>query len=421
MVKIDRCETCKSISKCEVCGKSILRFEHIGVRAVQGKNQSGIWHFANPCGHLVKTKYSSANVKYNGGPLWKNGYVWQNVYWGNFFSKDSSSAWVKNIEKATFDIESDKSYSGELSQYNVGIGKFVPFIIIKSDPPSKISDAEIKQALMKWINSNIVSNFGSKGAYNIFFPPGVTVLLSPTEASCKIFCDYHNSIDGSKGPFYTVEPYPCNRGCNQCNNNLLDTLVQGLSEEMVELKTDMDPGSGWVIGNEELCDFCDHNFVCNQLSTGEFVNSWYEEKRKTCWTSNSRFEIEKRKRVENRKKLMELLIIVGGLIGGFSLLSQQTTYAIAAMFGIFLTSSLLYYILILESEENQSGILYKLLHPFNRYCGLLVAFTFSSLLGLLFYRSINYQIFSTDFLNFTILETILLILIGDYLYRIPRN
>jgi len=169
---MERCESCKNISKCEVCGKSISRFEHVGVRAVHGKNQSGIWHFARPCGHLITTKYPSANIKYNIGPLWKNGYVWQNVYWGSFFTKGSSSDWVKNIEKATLNIESDKSYSAGLSQYNVGIGKFASFVIIKIDPPLKISDAQIKQTLMKWISSKIVSNVGTKGAYNIFFPPG---------------------------------------------------------------------------------------------------------------------------------------------------------------------------------------------------------------------------------------------------------
>ena len=62
-----------------------------------------------------------------------------------------------------------------------------------------------------------------------------------------------------------------------------DTLTQGLSEEMIELKSDMDPGTGWVIGNEEICDYCDANFVCNRIATGEYVNSWYDKSKGACW------------------------------------------------------------------------------------------------------------------------------------------
>ncbi len=224
-----------------------------------------------------------ATVRYNGGPLWKNGYSWQNVYWSPYFTSNTSSAWVTRLEKATRDMESDNSYGGGLSQYNVGIGRVIPFTIIKTPPPTKLSDHQIRQALTGWISQGSVSQLGTEGAYNIFLPLGVTVSLSPHERSCSVFCDYHNTVDGSKGPFYTVEPYPCALGCNGCTNDPFDTFTLGFSEEMVELKTDMDPGTGWVIGNEELCDFCDRNFFCNQISTGEYVKSWYDKNIGTCW------------------------------------------------------------------------------------------------------------------------------------------
>src|SRR5216683_4086038 len=264
----ERCDVCKSVSSCNVCGSSISWFEHIGVRAVAGR-ESGIWHYASPCRHRNQLLATSAKVKYGGGPLWKNGYTWQSVYWGPYFTSSSASAWVASVEKAVSDMESDKTYSGGLSQYNVGIGKVSPLIKVETSPAAKISDAQIKQTLTGWIASGTVPDVGGRGAYNIFLPPGVTVALTPLEASCAVFCDYHNTVNGSNGPFYTVEPYPCANGCNQCTNNPFDTLTQGLSEEMVELKTDMDPGTGWVIGNEELCDFCDRNFVCNQIPGGE--------------------------------------------------------------------------------------------------------------------------------------------------------
>jgi len=280
----DRCESCTSISTCNVCGGSISGFEHIGVRASQnGGLESGVWHYASPCLHLNKLRVRGANVKYNGGPLWKNGYTWQNLYWGPYFANSSVSAWVASVEKAVRDIETDQTYSLGLSLYNVGIGKINPLINIKTAPAAKISDAQIKQILTGWISSGTVPNLGGKGAYNIFLPPGVTVSLSPVEASCSFFCDYHNTVNGSNGPFYTIEPYPCVKGCNQCTNSPLDTLTQGLSEEMVELKTDMNPGTGWVIGNLELCDYCDAKFACNRITGGEYVNSWYDKNKKACW------------------------------------------------------------------------------------------------------------------------------------------
>ncbi len=288
---MDRCESCRRITACGICGGSVSRFDHVGVRASSGvgdaAQESGIWHYARPCGHKthLPTSRAQAKVKYNGGPLWKNGYSWQNVYWGPYFEQTTASAWVARLEKATLDIESDQSYSGGLSQYNVSIGRVVPFTIIKTAPPTKLSDNQIKQALTNWISEGTVSKLGTRGGYNIFLPPGVTVSLSPQEQSCSAFCDYHNSAGGIKGPFYTVEPYPCAQGCNRCTSDPFDTLTQGLSEEMVELKTDMDPGTGWVIGNEELCDYCNRNFVCNRISTGEYVNSWYDKERGACWKS----------------------------------------------------------------------------------------------------------------------------------------
>src|ERR1700704_6518809 len=91
----DRCESCNNIASCNVCGSSISGFEHIGVRSTAG-HESGIWHYANPCRHLNQIRARSANVKYGGGPLWKSGYIWQNIYWGPYFGGSAASAWVKS-------------------------------------------------------------------------------------------------------------------------------------------------------------------------------------------------------------------------------------------------------------------------------------------------------------------------------------
>jgi hypothetical protein len=162
---------------------------------------------------------------------------------------------------------------------DMGIGSLKGHTIITTDPPSVVDDSQIQQQLEAWIERGILPDLGMKGAYNIFLGSGVTVTLQ-RDSSCVTFCDFHN-FTGKHA--YTVEPYPCSSGCNQCTADQYDTLTQGLSEEIVELKTDFNPGTGWVIGQEELCDFCNHHFVCNQIRTGEYVNAWYDSLKGSCW------------------------------------------------------------------------------------------------------------------------------------------
>jgi hypothetical protein len=293
---MNRCDACKNVSKCAICGASSDYFHHVGVRGTTNrlripvidynvtydKQPSGVWHYSQPCNHRVYLAATSSIVKYNGGPLWQDGYTWQNIYWGSYYTKPSSAQWMKKLELVVAHLESDIRYSGGLRQYNVGIGKVIGPVIVQQDPPSQLSNDQIAGTLTGWIGAGTVADLRANGAYNIFLPPGTTALLSG-DLSCNTFCDYHDTVSGPSGPFYTVEPYPCARGCNQCTKDPFDTLTQGLSEEMVELKTDMDPGTGWVIGNEEICDYCDANFVCNRIATGEYVNSWYDKSKNACW------------------------------------------------------------------------------------------------------------------------------------------
>lgn len=281
-----RCRFCVELRNCPVCGNSIETLNHVGVRG-SSRGSSGIRHYAIPCMDRIDLSYGPLVqltvgdlAAYNGGPLWKNGYKWYNVFWGSYWNGNSV---VAKINNATGDIEGDLSYSGGLREYNVGVGVMAGHIVVAANPPATVAEGDIGTAILEWISSAQVPNLGTAGAYNIFLPPGVTALLGK-DTSCSTFCDYHDSVNGSAGPFFTLEPYPCTSGCNQCTSNSFGTITQGLSEEMVELKTDMNPGTGWVIGNEEICDYCDQNFVCNQISSGEYVNAWYSNKRGKCWT-----------------------------------------------------------------------------------------------------------------------------------------
>src|SRR3989442_15013499 len=134
-----RCDSCRNISKCAICGTSSEGFHHVGVRGTTNRlripvinynvtydaQPSGIWHYSQPCNHRVHPAATSSIVKYNGGPLWQDGYTWQNIYWGSYYTKPSSSQWMKRLELALTHLKSHPSYSGGLNQYKLGICKHI--------------------------------------------------------------------------------------------------------------------------------------------------------------------------------------------------------------------------------------------------------------------------------------------------------
>src|SRR2546429_3895009 len=111
----------------------------------------------------------------------------ENIYWGSYYTKPSSSQWMNKLELVVAHLESDTSYSGGLRQYNVGIGKIIGPVIVQQDPPSQISNDQIAKALTGWISAATVTDLRVKGAYNIFLPPGTTASLS-SDQSCSTFC-----------------------------------------------------------------------------------------------------------------------------------------------------------------------------------------------------------------------------------------
>ncbi len=150
---MNRCDSCKTLSTCPLCGASATSFRHVGVRGTTSqlripvidydltydRQPSGIWHYSQPCNHRVRPVAVSSIVKYNGGPLWQDGYTWQDVYWGTYYTKPSSAQWISRLELAVAHMESDPSYSAGLRQYNVGIGKVIRPVTIQQDPSSPFS------------------------------------------------------------------------------------------------------------------------------------------------------------------------------------------------------------------------------------------------------------------------------------------
>src|SRR6266705_223038 len=120
---MDRCDSCRHVTTCPACRSSVTSFAHVGVRGTTSQlripilgskitydsQRSGVWHYAQPCQHRIYTRAptTSADVKYNGGPLWKDGYTWQNIYWGSYYNMPTTTAWVQRLQRATRDIETD--------------------------------------------------------------------------------------------------------------------------------------------------------------------------------------------------------------------------------------------------------------------------------------------------------------------------
>jgi hypothetical protein len=257
MPNVSRCPSCSQIKTCPVCGAKVQGFLHVGVRATKG-GVSKIMHWAQPCGHAVedthlKSRVTSGKVQasYGGGPLWKAGYIWVNIFWGSYWSGAPELS-IPSITKAVKDISSDPSYFGGLSEYNVGMGVMGNSFVISSDPPSTIDNSQIQTELQSWISSGTVTDVKGKGAYNIFLPPGISVTLQGS-GSCSTFCDFHDAVSPN-GPFYTVEPFPCPSGCNQCTSSDYDTLTQGLSEEMCILPGEILLGDNKAISEYEIGD-----------------------------------------------------------------------------------------------------------------------------------------------------------------------
>src|SRR2546428_6639039 len=100
---------------------------------------------------------------------------------------------MKRLELAVTHLESDPSYSGGLSQYNVGIGKLIGPVIVQQDPPSQLSNEQIAKTLIGWIGAGTVSNLSTNTAYKLILPPGTTA-SPPGDLACSTFSAYHDTI-----------------------------------------------------------------------------------------------------------------------------------------------------------------------------------------------------------------------------------
>jgi hypothetical protein len=136
----------------------------------------------------------------------------------------------------------------------IGHGSRTGSVILSTDPPSAIADADVQKLIQQEIsNDSAVPQPTANSLYFVYLPPGVTISLDGA-ASCSNFCGYHSDINGSI--FYAVMPYPDCAGCTGAAT-VTDALTSTSSHELCEAITDPVPGQGWYDDqNGEIGDIC---------------------------------------------------------------------------------------------------------------------------------------------------------------------
>ncbi len=206
--------------------------------------------------YALAAPVTAAKLTYRGGPLLSAVQVF-NFFWGTSW-QGTEAPLVQEINQF-FDFVLTSALMDQLAEYSVagasiGQGSRTGAVILSTDPPSTIADADIQQLIQQEISSDAaVPQPTPNSLYYIFLPPGVTVTLDGA-ASCSNFCGYHSDINGTI--FYAVMPYPDCSGCTGAMA-VLDALTSTASHELCEAITYPVPGQGWYDDqNGEIGDIC---------------------------------------------------------------------------------------------------------------------------------------------------------------------
>jgi hypothetical protein len=206
--------------------------------------------------YALAAPVTTAKLTYRGGPLLSTVQVF-NFFWGTSW-QGTEAPLVQEINQF-FDFVLTSALMDQLAEYSVagasiGQGSRTGAVILSTDPPSTLTDADIQQLIQQEISGDAaVPQPTPNSLYYVFLPPGVSVTLDGA-ASCSNFCGYHSDINGAI--FYAVMPYP---DCSGCSGALavLDALTSTSSHELCEAITDPVPGQGWYDDqNGEIGDIC---------------------------------------------------------------------------------------------------------------------------------------------------------------------
>lgn len=200
---------------------------------------------------------AKAQLLYNNGPLIAEADVFT-IFWGSPWQQASQQSLIGELN-SFFDYILSSSLIDQLGEYNVakyqiGHGKRIGTVTLTTpDVSGSVDDSAIQQMLQEQISAGKLPQSTANTIYFVFLPNGVTVTQGG-QASCQVFCGYHDATSDNK--FYAVMPYP---GCSGCSNGLaaLDALTVTASHELCEAITDPIPGEGWYDQqNGEIGDIC---------------------------------------------------------------------------------------------------------------------------------------------------------------------
>jgi hypothetical protein len=199
---------------------------------------------------------ATPQLTYRGGPLLPAVQVFV-FFWGTAW-EGAQAALVQQINQF-FDFVLTSPLLDQLGEYSVagmtiGQGSRTGSVILSTDPPSALADADVQQLIQQEIsNDSAVPQPTANSLYFVYLPPGVTISLDGA-ASCSNFCGYHSDINASI--FYAVMPYPDCAGCTGANA-VTDALTSTSSHELCEAITDPVAGQGWYDDqNGEIGDIC---------------------------------------------------------------------------------------------------------------------------------------------------------------------
>ncbi|MGH7761409.1 MAG: hypothetical protein ACREOY_08345 [Candidatus Dormibacteraceae bacterium] len=207
-------------------------------------------------GGALAAPVSTPRLTYRGGPLLPAAQVFV-LFWGTAW-EGAQAGLVQQLNQF-FDFVLTSPLVDQLGEYSVagmtiGHGSRTGSVILSTDPPSTIADADVQQLIQQEIsNDSAVPQPTANSLYFVYLPPGVTISLDGT-ASCSSFCGYHSDINGSI--FYAVMPYPDCAGCTG-TIAVTDALTSTSSHELCEAITDPVPGQGWYDDQSgEIGDIC---------------------------------------------------------------------------------------------------------------------------------------------------------------------
>jgi hypothetical protein len=223
-------------------------------------------------GDALAAPVATPQLTYRGGPLLPAVQVFV-FFWGTAW-EGAQAALVQQLNQF-FDFVLTSPLLDQMGEYSVagmtiGQGSRTGSVILSTDPPNTIADADVQQLIQQEIsNDSAVAQPTPNSLYFVYLPPGVTISLDGA-TSCSSFCGYHSDINGNI--FYAVMPYPDCGGCTGARS-VTDALTSTSSHELCEAITDPVPGQGWYDDqNGEIGDIC--AWKTKQLGTFTVQLEW---------------------------------------------------------------------------------------------------------------------------------------------------